>query len=51
MKAMEALEFVSANGIVPADEPFGESRRESRRSRVMLSAIMMTGTAEIPVIN
>jgi hypothetical protein len=48
--ATAALKLVSANELVPANEPFGESRRESRRWRVMLAASMMTGAAEVAVI-
>ena len=36
--------------LIAANAGFGESRRESRRSRVMLSAVMMSGATEVPVV-
>ena len=36
--------------LIPDFEVTGEGRRDCRRSKVMLSAIMMTGAAEVPVI-
>ena len=41
---------LAALKLIPANEVAGEGRRECRRSRVMLSASMMTGAADIPVI-
>jgi len=36
--------------LIPANEINDDGRREHRRSRVMLSAVMMTGAAEVPVV-
>jgi hypothetical protein len=41
---------VAALKLVAANEVAGQGRREYRRSRVMLSAVMMTGAAEVPVV-